>query len=698
MQAIDQPFMKIINGTTQFVIPVFQRDYSWTEDQCERLWTDVITVGLDEGDRKHFLGSVVYIASGDSSASFTRWLLIDGQQRLTTLTLLVVALRDHLVETGWVPPGEDGPTVKRLDAYFLRNVQEEGSREHKLVLRREDQAALQELLNGRSGSTDSTSKIVENYQFFREQIATADPAGVYAGIGRLVVVDVKLDRAHDDPQMIFESLNSTGVDLTQADLIRNYILMRLPEKEQTRLYEELWRPIEALFRGAGKTFDSFARDYMALHTQAKKQARADAIYEDFRKFFDGRLEAVGLQKSLEEMLRFARYHSAFSLGRDAPAQVAAPLSRLSRLAEVAAILVMRLSDAYHRPKTLDADAFRECLVLLESFLFRRAVCGMQSRGYWQVFSSIAYRIDDNEPLTSLKVALFRLRDSYRFPRDDEFQRDLAARDIYGMRTCHYLLERLENDGNKEASDASSYTVEHVMPQNENLSSEWKAMLGPNWESTQQEWLHRLGNLTLTGYNSTYSDRPFEDKKTIDGGFSDSSVRLNRFVREQSAWNAETMDRRGQKLAEQALGIWPRLSVSEDAVAAAKRRDLLERAKRRDASEVPMSATARSLVESLRPKLKSLGDDVVEMAEPRSISYHSADFFLEVLPRKHRVLLLFNLDFSECEDVHDELSDAADYKFWIHAKYSGGTYMNVYDPAKLDAALRIARRAYELARA
>jgi uncharacterized protein with ParB-like and HNH nuclease domain len=280
MKAVDRPFTSIINGTTQFVIPVFQRDYTWqAEPQCAQLWRDVLRAAGTGGEAGHFLGAIVYVATGDSLAGFTRWLLIDGQQRLTTLTLLLTALRDHILDTGW-KGGDDDPTPRRIDAYFLKNVQEEGDREQKLILRRHDQATLRALVDGKELPQALSERIRENYNYFREQLSGANPAEVYRGVVRLVIVDVGLDRQTDDPQLIFESLNSTGVDLSRSDLIRNFILMRLPEKEQTQLYETYWSKIEALFRGSEWTFDAFARDYVALKTQATKQEKADQIYCD----------------------------------------------------------------------------------------------------------------------------------------------------------------------------------------------------------------------------------------------------------------------------------------------------------------------------------------------------------------------------------------------------------------------------------
>jgi predicted transport protein len=696
MKAIDRPFTKIINGTTQFVIPVFQRDYSWTEANCDQLWRDVVRIADDPAKRGHFLGSVVYVSTGDSSAGFTRWLLIDGQQRLTTLTLLLAALRDSIAETGW-KGSEDGPTVKRLDAYFLKNVQEEGERQQKLVLRRHDQATLCALLDGREPPPEISERIRENYEFFRERLADADPESIYRGIGRLIVVDVTLDRGIDDPQLIFESLNSTGLDLSQSDLIRNFILMRLPETEQTRLYESYWSKIENLFRGSEKVFDAFVRDYIALHTQASKQEKAGEIYFAFRREFGSiGSDPERLEGFLKDLLRFARYHAAFSIGSDAPPELREPLARLRKLVDVPATLIMRLFECHDSDRTLGAQEFAEAIGLVESYVFRRAICGEQTRGYWQVFANLAYRIDSERPFESLIVGLARLSDSYGFPDDPEFSKALEERDIYHKRVCFDLLDRLENYGSREPTDTSTYSIEHIMPQNEKLSPEWKRMLGEDWVDVRREWLHRLGNLTLTGYNSTYSDRSFEEKKTIAGGFSESSVRLNRFVREQEVWTAKEMERRGTELANRSLCIWPRLVVERRLIDAAREAEMRERAQRRDVSKVPMSPAARGLFDLLREKVRSLDSSIIELAEQKTVSYHGPAFFLEVLPRKNRIGLLLALDFNEIDDPVGVAEDTSQWKFLVNAVYEGGVYVDIRSEGDIERALPMIRLAREIA--
>jgi len=696
MQAIDRPFARIVNGTCQFVIPVFQRDYSWTEAQCEQLWNDILAVASLESTGGHFLGSIVYVPTGASSAGFTQWLLIDGQQRVTTLILLLAALRDYINETNW-SGGEDDPTPKKIDAYFLKNIQEEGERQHKLVLRRHDQATLQALVDCSELPKQPSDRIIENYEYFRDKIREEDPAHVYRGIGRLVIVDVTLDRNSDDPQLIFESLNSTGVNLSESDLIRNFLLMRLPEAEQTLLYNNYWSKIEELFRGSEKIFDAYARDYLALITRASKQEKASQIYQAFRRNFDSLVEQHGgLEALLNEMLRFARYYAAFSLGIGAPKMLAVSLGRLRRLVDVPAMLIMRLYDCHDRLETLPQTELNTAVHLIESFVFRRAICGEQTRGYWQVFASLAYKLDPDSPLESLQVEFARLRDNYRYPSNTEFRKALMERDLYGLRVCLHLLEQLENYGSNEPTDVSSYSIEHVLPQNENLPKKWREMLGPDWSDIQSTWLHRLGNLTLTGYNSTYSDRPFLEKKTISGGFEESSVRLNKYIREQDEWTAAQMEKRGKHLAKRAVTIWPALKVDSSLVAAAEQKEMRERAARRSVDDVEMSEVARKLFKELRKHILKMGDDVLELAEAKTISYHGPDFFLEVLPRTHRLTLLLPLEFNEIDDPHGIASDATEWKFFFYAKHEGGVSIRINEKKEIKQALPIIKQAFNFA--
>jgi len=550
MKAEDVRLTELLEGPKQFIVPVFQRDYSWGTKHCLQLWKDILRVGSDENAKAHFVGSIVYVAAEENSAKITRWLLIDGQQRLTTITLLLTALRNRLpaIDANPQVSTDDGlPTRPELEDYYLCNTHGKGDRRQKLSLRRADQNTLVALLDSKELPKDRSERIRENYEFFDEQLASADLDLVYRGIKKLVAVDVSLARGQDDPQMIFESLNSTGLDLTQADLIRNFVLMRQDEEVQTQLYNDYWQPVEIAFGARYRNeFDKFVRDYLTLQLRPSKQLKADEIYQHFRTFFYSVQATTPIANILSELKRFGGYYVAFSLGQEESPEIKEALGRLRQLVEVASPVVMRLYDCHSQTNTLTAEQFVKAVELLESYVFRRSVCDMQTRNLGQIFASLAYRIKDDNPLLSLQVALYRQGKKRRFPSDAEFREALETRDVYDMRQCHYLLDRLENDS-KEQIETSGFTIEHVMPQNEEISPDWQKMLGSEWQSVWEVWLHRLGNVTLTGYNSEYSDKSFPDKKTIPGGFNESPLRLNKFIREQNQWTATEMEKRGRIL-------------------------------------------------------------------------------------------------------------------------------------------------------
>lgn len=454
MKATDQPFSSIIEGNKQFKIPVFQRDYRWTTAQCFQLWTDLTR--NQPADRGHFIGSIVCIA-GEAAAAFGRWLVVDGQQRLTSLTLLMIALRDHIKSTGWTGSDEDSPTPERIDAYFVRNMHQPGDRRYKLLLRRTDDATLRALVDETARPERYSALVVDAYEYFRSLVRDCDPGLIYREVSRLSVVDVTLDQRFDDPQLVFESLNSTGLDLGQSDLIRNYLLMRLAEPEQTRLYEKYWSNVERSFRGSDWGMDSFLRDYTALKTRTARQTRHDRIYDTFKKTFRYSEEHDGaLESRIADIDRSAQHYAAFYVRPRESSPFADHLRRLRQHGDAAALLVMRLYD-FHASGALSSSDFLQSLLLIESYLVRRAVCGLQTRNYWSVFAGIAFKLTERSPFIDLKVSLVR-QDAYEFPSNAMFERALREEDLYHRRICLYLLKRLENAGQAEASPVDTYTI------------------------------------------------------------------------------------------------------------------------------------------------------------------------------------------------------------------------------------------------
>jgi uncharacterized protein with ParB-like and HNH nuclease domain/predicted transport protein len=702
MKAEDVRLTELLEGPKQFIVPVFQRDYSWGTKHCLQLWKDIVRVGSDEKAKAHFVGSVVYIAAEESSANITRWLLIDGQQRLTTLTLLLIALRNRLpvADANGQTENEDSlPTKIEVEDYYLRNTHGKGDRRYKLHLRRADQQTLVALLDGKEQPNPS-EHIRINFRVFEEQLATADLDIVYRGIKKLVAVDVSLTRGQDDPQMIFESLNSTGLDLTQADLIRNFVLMGQEEQLQTELYQDYWQPIEIAFGSRYRTdFDKFVRDYLTLQLKPSKQLKADEIYQQFRTYFQGIDSSNPIVDLLADLKRFGGYYVAFSLGQEPNPKLKEAFRRLRLLVEVASPVMIKLYDCHDRTKTLSLNEFVEGAELLESYIFRRSVSDMQTRSLGQVFSSLAYRIREDAPLLSLKVALHRQAKKRRFPTDAEFREALETRDVYDMRHCHYLLDRLENDS-KEKIDTSTFTIEHIMPQNPELSVEWQKMLGTDWKTVQEVWLHRLGNITLSAYNFPYSDLPFEKKKQLvdkEGkqvGFDYSPLRLNKYVREQKMWTEIAMEKRGKEWAAKGVKVWPTLVVDAAAVKAAELEERKAHAAKYSIDMLEFDEESKVLFDLLRPKILELGDDVIELCGAKSVTYRVYEFFAEIIPKKQRLSLILNLDFDECDDPTQRAVDVTDFAFIIHASENGGVLFRVEETAHVGPAMHLIRQAFE----
>ena len=702
MKATDREFSLIVQGNKQFIIPVFQRDYSWGREQCNQLWNDILGSSGSNGGG-HFLGSLVTVQESGASA-FTSWLVIDGQQRLTTLTLLLIALRDHISETGWLG-GEDSPTAKKIDSLFLKNETEEGNRNYRLVLRRADNATLRALVEkDNSLSSGGVSRLLlDTYDQFRDLLKSphVNPDHVYAGIVGLRLVDVTLTRGVDNPQLVFESLNSTGVDLSQSDLVRNYLLMGLPEAEQTRLYSDYWRKLEEGFRSAGTEPDSFLRDYIALKQGSSTQARSDRIYEEFKSFWaeeEKSTESVDVR--LADMVRFAGFYVSFLRPSTIPQQqLVAPMTNLRRggFGDSHALLVMRLYDCYDRNLLAEADFIR-ALGLIKSYLIRRAVLGLQTRAYWGVFARMAFAITDQAPFESFQVSLARRAHNYRFPSDEEFMKEIQACDLYGLRICRHILERLENAGQLELSQTADCSIEHIMPQSIEDVEEWQQMLGKDvWEAVHETWLHRLGNLTLTAYNSSMSNSSFETKKATPGGFNDSAVRLNKYVREQPRWTATEMNERGRMLAERALEIWPHHGADAGLVREEEVRQLQAHAAQSNIEDLEMSEWVRGLARELQGVIREIGN-IIEVVEHKSVSSYDqeARFFAELHPMSNYVRVLLPLDPDEVEDPDGLAGNVKDWKFLPNVTHRDcGVFIDVREKQQIQATMVMVRQAFNV---
>lgn len=560
MKAQDLPFTQLLEGPKQFIIPIFQRTYSWERSHCEQLWNDIMRVGVNADLNSHFIGSVVYIPEPDTSAAISRWLVIDGQQRITTIMLLLLALKRRLE----VERIEEPVSAALIEDYYLKNRYGKGELGYKMLLARTDKDTLMALLEGKEPTEPVSLRILDNFKYFAERVASADISVVYQGIQKLMIVDVRLQQGLDNPQMIFESMNSTGKALTQTDLIRNFVLMGLEHSLQTRLYTDYWRLMEVAFGAENyiREFDEFIRYFLVIHT-GNHRIRRDDVYGEFKTY--SRKYAV--EELLANMVEFARYYCSIALGKEPDAILAAAFHDIRDLrADVSYPFLMEVYRDFQRHMILK-DEFVEIIYLVESYVFRRAICDVPTNSLRQTFATFSRLLKRDRYVESVKAAFLLLPSYRRFPGNDEFERRIQARNLYAFNRRSYWLRRFENHGRKERVQVQDYTIEHIMPQNEKLSNAWKAALGENWEKIHSQYLHTLGNLTLTGYNSEYSDRPFKAKRDMVGGFSHSPLKLNQGLSECEVWNEASIQARAQCLAREAINIWAAPQLPEDILAA-----------------------------------------------------------------------------------------------------------------------------------
>lgn len=674
MKATEANLLKFLRKSPQFVIPIYQRNYSWTETQCRQLWADLIRAGRDDKVNAHFIGSIVYVERGLSTVTTEEALLvIDGQQRLTTSTLLIAALAQHFEDNN-VAELLDAFSFKKLRNYYLLNPDEDGERHFKLILSETDKDTLLALLQRKPMPAQTSTRITENYALFQSLIAEHhhELEAVCQGLAKLVIVDVALDRSQDNPQLIFESMNSTGLELSQADLIRNYILMGLEPKLQTELYKTYWRPMEQAFGQDAYVvhFDGFMRHYLTTKTGEIPNMRE--VYKAFKLFAQTQPDTANRVRDLvADLYAYAHYYCAMALGAETDPQLKQAFQDLRELkVDVAYPFLL---DVYHDYKQarLSRDEVLHIVRLVESYVFRRAICFIPTNSLNKTFAGLSRSLKKDRYLESVQAALLLLPSYRRFPRDDEFQREIKVRDLYNFRSRSYWLRRLENHGRKERVVVEDYTIEHILPQNEDLSTEWQQELGPDWQRIQEEWLHTLGNLTLTGYNSEYSDRPFAYKRDQvtdkDGnpiGFARSPLKLNQGLGNVEKWDEAAIKTRAERLAAEAAKVW-QLPALDSSVLDAYRNSTDKTSQTYTLADHPHlhSAAIKPVFDALRKEVLALNPNVTEEFLKLYVAYKAETNFVDVVPQAKRLLLVLNIGIAELDDPRGLCRDISNIGRW-----------------------------------
>ncbi len=664
MKATEAKLLSFLQKSPQFIIPIYQRTYSWTDKQCRQLWDDILRAGSSDVIAVHFIGSIVYVEQGLSQITHQAPLLvIDGQQRLTTLSLLIEALAQALGDTEPV----DGFSAAKLRHYYLSNPLETGDRYFKLLLSQTDNTSLQAIIKHTEPPKEPSLRVSQNFLLFSELIAQqkGNLSAVCHGLAKLVVVDIALSRDQDNPQLIFESMNSTGKELSQADLIRNFILMGLEPSLQTRLYEEYWRPMEQDFgqEAYGSQFDSFMRHYLTVRTGDIPRERE--VYEAF-KSYSGTTAVMdaGIEALVRGIRTFARYFCALALGSERDPVLSTAFRDLRELkVDVAYPFLLELYDDYANGR-LTAAEFEACVRMVEAYVFRRAICAIPTNSMNKTFATFGKALKKDRYLESVQAHFLTLPSYRRFPSDEEFHRELQTRDLYNFRSRSYWLRRLENYGRKERVPVDEYTIEHILPQNPDPPATWKQALGPDWQQVQQRWLHTLGNLTLTGYNAEYSDRPFAEKRDMVGGFKQSPLRVNAELGQLEDWNEAAIRERARHLADQALPVWTEPKLDPAILSAYQPEKSLSAGGYGIADHPHLFASGlREVFEAFRKEVLALDPCVTEEFMKLYVAYRAETNFVDVVPQAKRLRLSINMPFAEINDPKHWCKDVTALGRW-----------------------------------
>ena len=676
---------EILNGNKQFLIPVYQRYYSWDIEQCTRLWNDIVEM-QKKGKVGHFVGSIVNIAEQAMPTGVQKYMIIDGQQRMTTLSLLLFSIRDYAIKN----PDDTKINARRIDNMLLKNEYESGDERYKLLLTETDRDILMRLVEEKPIPEDTRSRLLDNYKFFAGKIADKElqPAEVYESIGKLQIVNITLDRTVDDAQAIFESLNSTGKELSESDLIRNYVLMGLEPTEQTYVYEHLWRPMELLFvyETQDSVMDRFFRDYLTMKiTRIPKQ---DRVYEEF-KLYHLNCEFGTIRELCQDLITYAKYYTDMVFKRSSNPALKSLYEDINDLRmEVSYPFLLKVHNDYAEG-IISEDDLKLIIRLCISYVFRRSICDIPTNSLNKTFATLRNEIRQDDYVNSIK-AFFVMRDDYKeFPNDDKFTAAFVSRDIYTMRSRNFILSHLENYGNKAPIIIENYTIEHIMPQNSSLSPEWQQMLGANWREVQKTYLHTIGNLTLTAYNSEMSDHPFMVKMDMEGGFKESALRLNAYVVKLTEWNEQRIKERASLLADKAKQIWafPDMTASE----LAPYQTVEKPAERYSLETYDTNVFTKTLFEVLDRRIQNLSPNVKREFKKLYVAYKLDTNFVDIVFQKQRLRISVNMKFSEVIDPNGICRDITGLGRWGN----GDVELYMEHTSDVDQIMEIVEQSYRI---
>ena len=526
-----------------FKIPVYQRNYDWGTEQCQKLFDDVIKAYQNE--KKHFLGTFVYIRGEVDNSTLTEVLVIDGQQRLTTLYILLKALYDFAKDE------KINSIYNEIEEYiYNRRCPEEFKIKLKPI--QTDNVQLQKLMENKFEDMSLTSNITRNYNFFMELISKVknfELSDILCGMKKLEMVEIILDKSDgDEPQIIFESINSTGLELNLADLIRNFLLM--DDKNQDYLFHEYWIKMEEQI-GYGE-FEEFLIQY--LNSKISKNIAMQNAYEKFKSYYNENFK--NHEDILKDLKKYSKYYSSF-IGKKSNynSEIEYLLNSFRLLKQTTSYPFLLKIFENHEEKHINDNELINILKFLRSYSIRRIICEVPSNSLRGFYKGLYDRINNKNNKNyyqNLVKLVSELNTKDRIPSDDKFREDLITKNLYKKIACKYILAEIENQ-TKEKIDSSDLTIEHILPQKEN-SLVWKEEIGEEYERIYETYLHTLGNLTISGYNSELGTRKFLEKKGIIKEKSRMNI-LNKDILNAKKWGEASILKRAKNLSDIILKLF-----------------------------------------------------------------------------------------------------------------------------------------------
>lgn len=690
MRAGNTTLNEFLTRQIKMNIPIYQRKYNWSLDECKQLFEDILSIGKDETRKSYFIGSIVVKKDSeellDPLAEVT---LIDGQQRITTLTLIYCVLCNY---------------YKNIDERLCHNiygnylVNHDLDETNKLHLTKNDNESLKYIINSISTdkefklTPDNSINIYNNYEFFRNQINEENVETVIKGLKKLIFISVVLDQ-EDNPQLIFESLNSTGLELNKNDLIRNYILMGLDTKHQNELYENYWYEIEQEFKNNGWFFDEFIRYYLSFES-GRLPKRAD-VYKEFKNHANS---FENIDDLVKDVHKFAGYFACIRFGKEEDPELRDAFDSLAELDfNVTLPFLLSAYDDYQNSLdnpdiNLTRDEFIRIVKHVESYCLRRSICDIPTNSMNKTFARLSKEINKQDYYNYFVAAMFE-KDTYkRFPTNEEVQEKLLNQNMYSKRKIlKHVLIAIENTEGKEFVSTENSSIEHIMPQN--LTKDWESELGSNYEEIHGIYLHTLGNLTLTPYNSELGDKSFFDKKTCDNGFCKSKLTLNEGLCELDRWTDKEIIDRTKQLSKKIINIWKypvKTSRVFDILNHINETGDIEEYTLIDFEELNNRTITRQLFDTLNILILKLDSTVDQVINKQYITYKKNKNFVEIIPLKTGLRLLLDIPLTELTDTRDSCEDVSNKGRWG----TGLTRVYLKDEQDVNYIMDLIKQSYE----